>query len=48
MPHVKIEPEMKPLNVTGKGLNGINYSMDEIDTKEEPLEADLVSELRNR
>ena len=47
-PDVKIEHEMKPLVVTGKCLNGTNYSMDEIDIKEEPLEADLVSELRNR
>ena len=45
--HVKIEPEMKPLLITGKGFNGANYSMDEIDIKEEPLQDDLVSEFHN-
>ena len=39
---------MKPLVVTKKDLNGTNYSIDEIDIKEEPLEDDLVSELLNR
>ena len=43
-PHVKIDPEMKPLLITEKGFNGANYSMDEIDIKEEPLQDDLVSE----
>ena len=42
-PHVKIEPEMKPLLITVKGFNGANYSMDEIDIKEEPLQDYLVS-----
>ena len=46
-PHVKIEPDMKPLLITEKGLNGANYSMDEIDIKEEPLQYDLVSEFYN-
>ena len=36
---------MKPLVVTEKGLNGTNYSMDEIGIKEEPRDDDLVSEL---
>ena len=35
---------MKPLLITEKGFNGANYSMDEIDIKEEPLQDDLVSE----
>ena len=43
-PHVKIENEMKPLLITEKGFNGANYSMDEIDIKEEPLQDYLVSE----
>ena len=43
-PHVKIENEMKPLLITEKGFNGANYSMDEIDIKEEPLQVYLVSE----
>ena len=45
---VKIEPEMKPLIVTKNGFDGTNYSMDEIDIKEEPLQDDFVSELLNR
>ena len=44
-PHDEIEPEMKPLLITGKGFNGANYSMDEINIKEEPLHEELVSEL---
>ena len=44
-PHVKSENEMKPLLITEKGFNGANYSMDEIDIKEEPpLQDYLVSE----
>ena len=43
-PHVKIENEMKPLLITEKGFNGANYSMDEIDIKEEPLQDYSVSE----
>ena len=43
MPHVKIEPEIKPLLITQKGFNGANNSMDEIDIKEEPLHEELVS-----
>ena len=43
-PHVKIENEMKPLLITEKSFNGANYSMDEIDIKEEPLQDHLVSE----
>ena len=43
-PHVKIENEMKPLIITENGFNGANYSMDEIDIKEEPLQDYLVSE----
>ena len=43
-PHVKIENEMNPLLITEKGFNGANYSMDEIDIKEEPLQDHLVSE----
>ena len=35
---------MKPLLITEKGLNGANYSLDEIDIKEEPLQDYLVSE----
>ena len=38
---------MKPLLITEKGFNGANYSMDEIDIKEEPLQDDLVSEFYN-
>ena len=45
---VKIEPEIKPLVVTGNVFNGTIYSMDEINIKEEPLQDDLVSELLNR
>ena len=45
--HVKIEPEMKPLLITGNGFNGANFSIDEIDIKEEPLQDDLVSEFYN-
>ena len=45
--HVKIEPETKPLLITGKAFNGANYSMDEIDIKEESLQDDLVSEFHN-
>ena len=45
---VKIEPEMKPLEATKNCFNGTNYSMDEIDIKEEPLQDDLVSDLLNR
>ena len=44
---VQIEPEMKPLVVPKNGFKGANYSMDEIDIKEEPLQDDLVSELLN-
>ena len=44
MPHVKIEPEMKPLLITQKGFNGANNSMDEMDIKEEPPHEELVSE----
>ena len=47
-PHVKIEPEMKPLPITEIGCNGANYSMDEIDIKEEPLQDDSVSEFYNK
>ena len=46
-PHVKIEHEMKPLFITENGLNGTNYSMDDIEIKEEPLQDDIVSELWN-
>ena len=46
-PRVKIDPEMKPLLITEKGFIGANYSMDEIDIKEEPLHDDLVSEFCN-
>ena len=42
-PHVKIENEMKPLIITENGFNGANYSIDEIDIKEEPLQDHLVS-----
>ena len=35
---------MKPLLITEEGFNGTNYSMDEIDIKEEPLQDHLVSE----
>ena len=42
------EPEMKPLLDIKSGFNVTNYSMDEIDIKEEPLQDDLVSELLNR
>ena len=46
---VKIEPEMKPLVVPENNcFNGPNYSTDEIDIKEEPLQDDLVSELQSR
>ena len=45
---VKIEPEMKPLVVTKDGFDEINYSMDGIVIKEEPLQDYLVSELLNR
>ena len=38
---------MKPLLITGKGFNGANFSMGEIDIKEEPLQYDLVSEFYN-
>ena len=44
---VKIKPEMKPLVVPKDGFNETNYSMEEIDIKEEPLQDDLVSELLN-
>ena len=45
---VKIEPDMKPLIVTKNGFDGTNYSMEVIDTKEEPLQDDFVSELLNK
>ena len=45
--NVKIEPEMKPLPITEKGFNGANYSMNEIDIKEEALQDDIVSEFYN-
>ena len=45
---VKTEPEMMSLVVTENRFNGANYSMNEIDIKEEPLEVDEVSELLNR
>ena len=35
---------MKPLIITENGFNGANYSMDEIDIKEESLQDYLVSE----
>ena len=35
---------MKPLLITEKCFNGANYSTDEIDIKEEPLQDYLVSE----
>ena len=38
---------MKPLLITEKGFNGANYSMDEIDIKEEPRQDHLVSEFYN-
>ena len=44
-PHVKSEPEMKPLLITQKVFNGTNNSMEEIYIKEEPLQDDLVSKL---
>ena len=39
---------MMPLVFTEKGLNRSNYSIDDIDIKEEPLQDDLVSELQTR
>ena len=45
--HVKIEPEMKPLAVTGNGFNATNFSMGGIDIKEATLQDDFVSILLN-
>ena len=42
-PHIKIEPERKRLLITEKGFIEANYSIDDIDIKEEPLQNDLVS-----
>ena len=44
---VKIKPEMKPVAVTENGFNGTNFSISEIDIKEEPLQDDFVSILLN-
>ena len=40
-PHVKIELEMEPLLITEKGFQGVNYDMDGIDIKEEPLQEEV-------
>ena len=39
---------MKPLLITEYGFNGANYSLDEIEIKEEPLQDELVSEFYNK
>ena len=48
IPHVKMEPEMKPLLITEFGFNGADCSMDKINIKDEPLQDELVSEFYNK